>query len=489
MKRPCLVLLLCLAGCTGRPAKEIEPPEPGEEKQPPRREKVAVEEKVAREEPKKRSAYEERIAAFRTAVEKGRVSEVKELLKTADVNDKDDDGQTPLMWAAAKGQTAVFLLLWNSGAMARERDAQGRSALMLAAEGNHVEVVRFLIAPDVAANTAGAALKLAGLEAGKLPFTGVASTANDTDKKGRTALMLALAAGAREAAVELMSPYRATHDLNLRDSQGKTTLMYAAAAGMRPQIEQMLERFTEVKPGLDQVTQKDKDGKTAAELARAAGHKEVAAMLEEFAKDPNAADEQGRTPLMKAILAGDQEAARRLLQRGVDRHVRDSEGKTAAIHAAVKGDWETLASLRYQQNNNYTNLLSWFGVADKQGKTALIYAAAGDHVRCITALIDEGNDVDGRGGPFVDYVVGLTTATDKEGRNALMHAAAAGNLAAARAILQAYGASNTSTANLPGGEPRRALLKRTDKAGKTAQQIAEEAKHATVVDLLKKFAG
>ena len=137
------------------------------------------------------------MAAFRNAVEKGRVSEVKELLKTADVNDKDDEGQTPLMWAAAKGQTAVFLLLWDQGAMARERDAQGRTALMLAAEGNHVEIIRFLLLPDQAMRSAGAALKLAGLDAGKkLSFTGVPSTINGADKKGRTALMLACAARA-----------------------------------------------------------------------------------------------------------------------------------------------------------------------------------------------------------------------------------------------------------------------------------------------------
>jgi ankyrin repeat protein len=476
------LLLLCLglAGCS-RPAKEIDPSDDA-----PLAKKSAQEGR--REEVKKRSAYEERVATFRNAVEKGRVSEVKELLKTADVNDKDDDGQTPLMWAAAKGQTPVFLLLWNQGAMARERDAQGRTAVMLAAEGNHVEVLRFLLVPDQATRTAGTALKLAGLDVGKkLGFTGVPSTINDTDKKGRTALMLACAAGAREAAAEMMDPNSVSADVEPRDNQGKTALAYAAAAGQLGLVERILERFTEVKPGLDHVALKDQDGKTAADSARAAGHKAVAGVLEEYAKDPNARDDLGRTPLMRAIVAGERKALERLLGRGVDRLAQDKDGKTAAVHAAIKGDATTLTSLRYQHSHTFTTLLGWFNVADKQGKTPLMHAAANDHVRCVTGLIDEGWEAFGRGSDFTDYVVGLATAGDKEGRNALMYAAAAGNVAAARAILQAYG--ETTRAGLPGPEARKALLKRTDKAGNTAAQIAEEAKHPTVVELLKKYGG
>ena len=157
---------------------------------------------------------------------------------------------------------------------------------------------------------------------------------------------------------------------------------------------------------------------------------------------------------MRAILAGERKTIERLLRRGVGCLAQDKDGKTAAIHAAIKDDAQTLASLRDQRNNSSTNLLSWFNRADNQGKTALMYAAANDHVKCITALIGEGIHAFNRESDFADYVVGVTTAADKEGRNALMYAAATGSLKAAQAILQAYGV--TTNNNLPGPEAREA---------------------------------
>ena len=84
-----------------------------------------------------------------------------------------------------------------------------------------------------------------------------------------------------------MNPNGVRADVELRDNQGKTALAYAAAAGQLGLVERILAHFTEVKPGLEHVAFKDQDGKTAADAARAAGHKAVAAVLEEYAKDPN----------------------------------------------------------------------------------------------------------------------------------------------------------------------------------------------------------
>src|SRR5262245_42199132 len=152
-----IVLAAFLVGC-GRDGNKppVAATEPASQEQPAA---SAKQQPVAG----KRQTYEERIAALRHAVEKGRVSEVKTLLKSADANDKDDDGQTPLMWAAAKGQTAVFVLLWSQGALANERDSQGRTALMLAAAGNHPRIIDLLLTPDQALKASGAILQEIGL--------------------------------------------------------------------------------------------------------------------------------------------------------------------------------------------------------------------------------------------------------------------------------------------------------------------------------------
>src|SRR5262245_21578832 len=114
------LLFLPLLGCNPRePQRERDTKEPTREKP------------AATPPAKKQSSYQERLDSLKEAVGKGRVSEVKEQLKNgADVNDKDDDGQTPLMWAAAKGHRAMVWLLFSVGAIPGERDNQGRNALM-----------------------------------------------------------------------------------------------------------------------------------------------------------------------------------------------------------------------------------------------------------------------------------------------------------------------------------------------------------------------
>src|SRR5262249_47394918 len=56
----------------------------------------------------------------------------------ADLNDKDQSGQTALMKAAARGHTAVVTFLLGLGADAEARDRQGDTALTLAVREGHV---------------------------------------------------------------------------------------------------------------------------------------------------------------------------------------------------------------------------------------------------------------------------------------------------------------------------------------------------------------
>ena len=51
---------------------------------------------------------------------------------------------TPLMWAAFTGHTNIVQMLILAGANAQARDNQGMTALMIASEAGHQEVVNIL---------------------------------------------------------------------------------------------------------------------------------------------------------------------------------------------------------------------------------------------------------------------------------------------------------------------------------------------------------
>ncbi len=64
----------------------------------------------------------------------------------ADVNGRDGDGWTPLMWAAWSGLPKVVDVLLEAGADVAPVEKQGNSALIIAARRGHAEIVTALLA-------------------------------------------------------------------------------------------------------------------------------------------------------------------------------------------------------------------------------------------------------------------------------------------------------------------------------------------------------
>ena len=76
----------------------------------------------------------------------GDVAKVKKLIaEGADVNAKDNFGQTVLMWAACRGHIEIAKLLIESGADVNAKDSTGDTALIFAASEGHLETVKILI--------------------------------------------------------------------------------------------------------------------------------------------------------------------------------------------------------------------------------------------------------------------------------------------------------------------------------------------------------
>ena len=83
---------------------------------------------------------------WRLAVEAADLAAMDALLTAgADINARDQHGQTALMNAASDGQIEVVRLLADRGADLNHRAKYGLTAVMLAVVRGHTEVVRILV--------------------------------------------------------------------------------------------------------------------------------------------------------------------------------------------------------------------------------------------------------------------------------------------------------------------------------------------------------
>lgn len=291
------LVLLALAGLVATGCLKSEPvtgstpqpsattsPAPKEESQPaPRTAEQPAPQPAA---PSPATAYAERTKMLLEAADKGQVSLFVELVKKgADVNDKGDDGQTPLHRAAAKGHKSMVVTLLVLGADMGEKNAKGLTPLMVAAESGNAEVLTLLVTPDKVQGLAKDALGLVGdgvkLDLGALGNR-LGSTSTDaldrTDPAGRTALMMAAANGHADCAKAILSTdyqQRRTRVLQA-DKQGRNSLMHAAAGGHTPTLDVLLYWGPDK---LADLRLTDPDGKTAIDLAEAGGHKLAARRL------------------------------------------------------------------------------------------------------------------------------------------------------------------------------------------------------------------
>ena len=138
----------------------------------------------------------------------------KALNSGVDVNLKDEDGRTALMYAAFNGHTAIMETLIRKGAMVDLTDHYGRTALMFASSGPYPESVRLLLKNQADPNLA--------------------------DKEEHfTALMYAAAEGQTEVARILLT-FKA--DPLLKDIDGDNALTFARNNGHN-EIVTLLQPF------------------------------------------------------------------------------------------------------------------------------------------------------------------------------------------------------------------------------------------------------
>ncbi|GLI69126.1 hypothetical protein VaNZ11_013681 [Volvox africanus] len=176
------------------------------------------------------------------AVRNNSVETVQDILGSGcdNINECDNQQNTPLILAASKGSVALLRLLLGAGADASRQNSSGHTALTRACAAGKVEVVQLLLqAPNAqthlhlqdnhgntallwCARTGNAQLCRLLIDAG--------ANVNQADGGGRTPIFHACVASSLPVAEQLLV---AGADLGIRDSTGKCAFDYAQNSEMR----------------------------------------------------------------------------------------------------------------------------------------------------------------------------------------------------------------------------------------------------------------
>ena len=307
----------------------------------------------------------------------------------SNVNVKDKDGRTPLIWAVEEGHTEVAKELIGAKADVNVKDERSRAPLMLAVEKGHAEVAKELIDAKADVHFKGMcddtplilAVKEGHAEVAKELIDAKADVNVKDNKHGRTPLIWAVLKGRTEVAKELIG---AKADVNVKDNRGKTPLIWAAE-NENGRTELAKELIT----AKADVNVKDKFGKAPLIWAVLNGHTEVAKELIGAKADVNVKDKFGQTPLIwaakkgakKGTKKGHTEVVKELIDAKADDNVKDNKHeRTPLIWAVLKGHTEVAKELIGAKAD--------VNVKDKFGKTPLIWAAENGHMEIANMLKD-----------------------------------------------------------------------------------------------------
>ena len=280
--------------------------------------------------------------ALMLAAHQGHSAVVATLLKHPDiqVNQQDAHGFTALILAVTKGSfAAVTALLQKPDTNLDLVDhADGKSALILAAERNDREMVDVLLqkgADPMVRDRRGGGTAL--LRAVDLGLFGVSETMlqhgvpiDCADDDGRNPLHSASLHGWGNV-VQLLLDHGAA--INAQDVNGTTPLHDASHDGRHDVCKILLDA------GADPA-RRDHSGKTPLHCTSMHGWSNLIRFLVEHGADINARDSNGSTPLHDASQHGRHEASRVLLLLGADPRQKDNFGMTPADLASEYGHME-----------------------------------------------------------------------------------------------------------------------------------------------------
>jgi ankyrin repeat protein len=281
------------------------------------------------------------LAAIFTPAASARAQDIFDLLRKGDlaaakaliekspqlVEARDNDGDTPLHYAAREGNAELINYLIDKGAKLELQDARQKTPLHLAAMNDRRDAVSVMLKRGAALETRDdyrrTALILCARERGQAAtgriLVEAGADVNAVDKFGSTALELAAWRGKADF-VDLLLEKGARVPESGRQWQGM--LSQATENG----LPRLFRRLTEGGQDLKAV---DSSGAWLLQAAAAGGSGEIVGALIEKGFNPRKPDRFGWTPLHYAARDGRVDAARILIEKNAPLNARTIMGQTA----------------------------------------------------------------------------------------------------------------------------------------------------------------
>jgi ankyrin repeat protein len=240
---------------------------------------------------------------------------------TAIINQANDKGVTPILWATCKDDLEMVKTLIEHGADIHKADNEGVTPILCAAYNNNLEMVKTLIEHRADIHKA--------------------------DDEGVTPILCAAYKGNLEI-VQLLIEHGA--DINQADDEGITPILCAAYNNNIKMVQLLIEH------GAD-INQADDEGDTPILIATDKNNPEIVKLLLEHGADINQADDEDWTPILIATDNNNLEMVKLLLGHGADIHKSDDEGDTPILIATDKNNPE-MVQLLIEHGANSVNQAS-----------------------------------------------------------------------------------------------------------------------------------
>jgi ankyrin repeat protein len=311
---------------------------------------------------------------------------VKILLdKGADANSKTLFGENLVAMAFEAKQPDLLAQLFSKGAIPNQIDPAGRTILQKVTERGYNDVVKVLIASKAKWRTDDCNSQSPIAIAIRRGYTIILKQFLDNgfvnvtvDSAGNTLAMLATEAQQPAALEAVIAKY---NNLTPRNKAGRSALDLAAINGNEAIADILLNA------GAD-VNALDNEGCNAAMRAAAAGSDLVLTKLLAKTTNVNLPDKVGRTALHYAAEAGKAKCARILLAKGAEVNAKDPEQNSAAVLAGLSNNLEMVAVLAEYKADLKTK--------NAEGYTYLLNAASKGYFDLVKLLAERGMDVKGK---------------------------------------------------------------------------------------------
>ncbi|XP_069687335.1 uncharacterized protein [Periplaneta americana] len=323
--------------------------------------------------------------ALHLAAAGGHLAVVEYLLRYgADINMDDNTGQRPLHIAVSFGHLSIVKYFVENEAVLKSVDYYGNTELHLAAEMGQMSLVEYLceenIEIDVRNKEGKTALHIAA-ELGRLSTVEYllrhGADINIADNRGSTPMHLAAFLGHVHIIKHLVEKEEL---LTIVNSDRNTALHAAAYNGQKSIAEYLCER--NIGRNVSNV-----EGTTASHIAAEREHLNIVKYLFRHDADINIADSKGYTPMQIAAFYGHLPIVKHFVENGAILTTLNSYGHTVLHSAAYNGHVSIVEYLCEE------NVGLQVDVRDKDGKTALYFAAERGHLSTVQCLLRHGADI------------------------------------------------------------------------------------------------